>query len=118
MKKTHIREAVTKVLNRVSEEPPEYFFHSDTYEIDGEEHFGSVIDVEFRSSGTLIYLGCIVNLGSVYDYTIKLNTRTGILKANNSTDRPLKRRFDPEKCEAVDVLWQNAYDERRKQCCS
>lgn len=112
------RQVVQKALDRITREPHGYFFYKDNYELGGVLCFGSVLSVEYRCDDNLNYIGCIVNVGSVLDYTVKLDTLTGIITASNSTDEPLTRIYDRENCEAVDLLWQDAYDERRKQCCS
>ena len=103
------RDVVQKSLDRIATEPQGYFYHKDSYELDGKMCFGSVISVEYRSDDNLNYLGCIVNLGSVLDYIIKLDTMTGIITAHNSTDEPLRRMYDRELTDAVDRMWADHY---------
>ena len=107
------RHQVETILGVISENPAAYFYYEDTYcdEVGCEVphcdvHFGSVLDVEYHSDRNGCYLGCIIYVGNVLDYAIKLNTRTGELTASNGID-VLKRIYDPDQCAAVDTQWSD-----------
>ena len=109
------RQQVEKMLEVICQNPAGYFYHEDTYcdEVGCEvpncdEHFGSVLDVEYHCDKNGCYLGCIIYVGNVMDYVIKLNTRTGELTASNGID-VLKRIYDTDQCVAVDNLWADTH---------
>ncbi len=103
------------LLQLIAKNPCGYFFYDDVYcqEIDCDApncqaHQGSVLDVEYHSDTNLCYLGATINVGSIQDFVIKLDTRTGILSASNSKD-VFRVPYDSEQLQAVDNMYADLY---------
>ena len=107
--------SVFNLLKMISNNPAGYFCYDDNYcelvncdKPNCDKHFGSVLAVEYHSDTNACYLGAIIHVGSIHDYTVRLNTRTGILSATNGRDT-FRIPYKADELVAVDNHWADTY---------